>query len=254
MKKDNLNISDGDIQDRFLSLGSQIRVRTNTRYLIGMSYSNHSFVAWFSNQLFHTAPLSLNVLHNAILRSQFGDDNSIEVSNWPIPFRPESKIHLSMNGNDMGSQLAKYISFAMAFTTALYVMFYIRERASKAKLLQFISGVDASTFWVTSFLFDFATYILTSAIFYIALMSFQEEHWSTAADLEPLLAVLAVFGLASFAITYVTSFVFSNASYGFVTLAGAFVFTGNIHFNENSVNNYKDILNTNNRFRRNQFL
>lgn len=219
-----------DIEDHFLNLGNQIRIRTNTRYLVGLSHNGHSFIAWFNNQLFHTAPLSLNLLHNAILRSKLGDDHSIDVSNWPIPFRPESRIHLAMNGHDMGSQLAKYISFAMAFITAIYIMFYIRERASKAKLLQFISGVDASTFWLTSFLFDFATYILTSAVFYIMVLSFQEEHWSTFGELKPLFAVLTAFGLASLAITYVASFLFSNASYGFVTLAITSVFTGKNHF------------------------
>ncbi|XP_055326120.1 phospholipid-transporting ATPase ABCA3-like, partial [Sitodiplosis mosellana] len=221
---------DEDIQHHFLKLGNEIKVRTNTRHLVGLSYHNHSFIAWFNNQLFHTAPLSLNLLHNALLRSKLGDGYSIQVSNNPIPFRPESKIVLTMNGNDMGSQLAKYISFAMAFTMALYIMFYIRERASKAKLLQFISGVDASTFWVISFLFDFATYILTSAVFYVTVMSFQEEYWSTASELGPLIAVLTTFGLSSFAITFVASFLFSNASYGFVALAITFVFTGTSFF------------------------
>lgn len=215
-----------DIQEQFLTFDNQIRIRTNTKYLVGLSFENNSFIAWFNNQLFHTAPLSLNLLHNAMLRSAIDDDHSIQVSNWPIPFRPESKVILTLNGNDMGSNLAKYISFAMAFTSALYIMFYIRERASKAKLLQFISGVDASTFWLTSFIFDFATYILTSAVFYFTVMAFQEEHWSTVDELNPLFAVLTLFGLASFAITFIVSFLFSNASYGFVTLAITFVFTG----------------------------
>lgn len=216
-----------DIQTRFLQFDSEIKIRTNTRYLIGLSTTNNgSYIAWFNNQLFHTAPLSLNLLHNALLKAKLGEEYSIQVSNWPIPFSSTSKLYLSENGHNMGNQLANYISFAMAFTMALYIMFYIRERASKAKLLQFISGIDASTFWMTSFLFDYATYILVSIVFYLTVMSFQEEYWSTAEELKPLFAILTVFGFSSLAITLVTSFLFSNASYGFVTLAIAFVFTG----------------------------
>lgn len=215
-----------DMQEHFLRLGNQIRVRTNTRNLLGLSFENNSFVAWFNGQPFHTSPLSLNLLQNAILRSEISDDYSIQVSNWPIPYRPESKTLLTMTGDDIGSQLATNLSFVMAFTSALYVMFYIRERATKTKLLQFISGVDTSTFWVTSFLFDYATHVLSSVITFLAILAFQENGWSTIDDVTPLLVIFTVFGLASLAITLVASFLFSTASYGFVSLAIIFIFTG----------------------------
>lgn len=194
-----------------------------------MSFENSSFIAWFNGQPFHTSPLSLNLLHNAIVHAKFGDDHSIQVFNWPVPFRPESKALLTMTGDDMGSQLAMNLSFVMAFTSALYIMFYIRERDSKAKLLQFISGVDTSTFWVTSFIFDFATHVLSSVITFLVVLAFQENGWSSIDEVIPLLVLFIVFGLASLAITIVASFLFSTASYGFVSLAITFIFTGKIY-------------------------
>lgn len=214
------------MQEHFLRLGSRIRVRTNTRNLLGLSFDNNTFFAWFNGHPFHTSPLSLNLLHNAILRVKYGEDYSIRVSNWPTPFRPESKALLTMTGDDMGSQLATNLSFVMAFTSALYVMFYIQERVSKAKLLQFISGVDTSTFWVTSFLFDFAIHVITSATAFFVIIAFQEEEWSTMDDVTPVLVLFVVFGLASLAITIVASFLFSTPSFGFVSLAITFIFTG----------------------------
>ena len=214
------------MEEHFLRLGNQIRVRTNTRNLLGLSYENDSFVAWFNGQPYHTSPLSLNLLHNAILRTQLDEEHSIQVSNWPTPFRPESKALLTMQGDDMGSQLATNLSFVMAFTSALYVMFYIRERTSKAKLLQFISGVRPSTFWVTSFVFDYMTHVLTSVLIFLTIMAFQESDWSTISELTPLFVVFIIFGLAALAITFVGSFLFSTASYGFVSMAIIFIFSG----------------------------
>lgn len=214
------------MEEHFLRLGNLIRVRTNTRNLLGLSYENDAFTAWFNGQPFHTSPLSLNLLHNAILRTQIDEEHSIQVSNWPTPFRPESMPLLTLQGDDIGSQLATNLSFVMAFVSALYVMFYIRERTSKAKLLQFISGVHHTTFWVTSFLFDYMTHILTSVLTILTIMAFQESDWSTIKELTPLFVVLIVFGLASLAITFVGSFLFSTASYGFVSMAIIFIFSG----------------------------
>ncbi|XP_055297532.1 phospholipid-transporting ATPase ABCA3-like isoform X2 [Sitodiplosis mosellana] len=220
-----------NMEDHFLRLGNQIRVRTNTRNLLGLSFENNSFIVWFNGQPIHTSPLSLNLLHNAMLRAAIGEDHSIQVSNWPIPFRPESKALLTAYGDDIGSQLATNLSFVMAFASALYIMFYIRERASKAKLLQLISGVDTSTFWMTSFLFDYMTHVLSSVITFLAVMAFQESGWSTIGELTPLLVLFIVFGLATLAITFVASFLFSTASYGFVSMVITFIFTGISFFN-----------------------
>lgn len=204
-----------------------MRIRTSTRYLIGLSSTvNNTIIAWFNNQLHHTAPLSLNLLHNAILRVRLGSDHSIKVSNRPLPFRPESRGFLAVDGNDMGSQLATNISFATAFTMALYVMFYIRERSSKAKLLQLISGVNVLTFWLVSFLFDFAGHVLTSAILFLSVLFFQEEGWASFKEVIPMFLVFIIFGICTFAIIFVTSCLFSQASYGFVCLSIIFVCTG----------------------------
>lgn len=41
---------------------------TNTDYVVGASITRENITAWFNNQGFHTMPLSLNTLNNAILR------------------------------------------------------------------------------------------------------------------------------------------------------------------------------------------
>lgn len=228
-----------DIQDHFLRLGNVVKIRSNTRYPIGLTaHENGTIIVWFNNQLHHTAPISLNLLHNAILKAKLGADHSIKVANWPIGFNAVSKTLLTMNGDDMGSQLAVNLSFAMAFIMAFYALIYIKERSSKAKLLQFISGVEASTFWLTSLLFDFLVHILTCLILLGTLYAFQEENWADIADLVPVFVVLIVFGLSTLAITFVFSFLFKHAPYGFGCLTIVFVFTGKTTHFRRSVHFY----------------
>lgn len=46
------------------------------------------------------------------------------------------------------------VIFAMSFVPASFVLFLIEERVSKAKHLQFISGMKPVTYWLGNFAWD----------------------------------------------------------------------------------------------------
>lgn len=46
------------------------------------------------------------------------------------------------------------VIFAMSFVPASFVVFLIQERVSKAKHMQFISGVQPLLYWVANFIWD----------------------------------------------------------------------------------------------------
>ncbi len=46
------------------------------------------------------------------------------------------------------------VLFALSFVPASFVIFLVEERASKAKHLQFVSGVKPTTFWFASYSWD----------------------------------------------------------------------------------------------------
>lgn len=227
---DTLDEFNETMNDHFLKLGNAIRIRSNTRYLMGLAANgNDTLIAYFNNQLFHTAPLSLNQVYNSLLVAKAGAcSGSISTKNWPLPFSPEARVKMAFRYTGLGNQLSTNVTFAMAFIIAFHVMFYIQERVSKMKMLQFIAGVNAAIFWAISFLFDFTLYLVTSLICYITIAAFGEENWSTAAELSPLFLVLLLFGLSSLAITLVASYAFTHASHGFVTLTSLFIITGNV--------------------------
>lgn len=109
-------------------------------------------------------------------------------------------------------------------------MFYIKERTSRAKLLQFVSGVNVFTFWSVSFIWDYITFFITALIYLTTLTAFQEDGWSTGEELGRVLFILCVFGLAFLPITYLFSFWFEIPSTGFVKMMMINIFTGTIFF------------------------
>jgi ATP-binding cassette subfamily A (ABC1) protein 1 len=46
------------------------------------------------------------------------------------------------------------VIFAMSFVPASFVVFLIQERVSKAKHMQFISGVQPLLYWTANFIWD----------------------------------------------------------------------------------------------------
>lgn len=50
------------------------------------------------------------------------------------------------------------IMLAFAFVPAAFALFVVRERETKAKHLQVVSGVSFIAYWLSTWLFDLASY------------------------------------------------------------------------------------------------
>ncbi len=56
-----------------------------------------------------------------------------------------------------------------------FVVFLVKERESKSKHLQFVSGVNAVTYWLATLLFDFCCYLLPSVLIIVVFVAFDIE-------------------------------------------------------------------------------
>lgn len=114
----------------------------------------------------------------------------------------------------------------MAFVSAMFVLFYIKERVSRAKLLQFVSGVNKVVFWMTSFVIDYVTLILITLLMLGVLAAYQEDGYSTITELGRNFLVLAIFAFSVIPFTYLGSFLFQIPSTGLVRLAIGYIVSG----------------------------
>lgn len=103
------------------------RGETYADLLIGATMSNDTHAtAWFHNQGLHVAALSVNMLHEAVLRADMGDESGIDVVNWPLPYTKEMRNHLMVLESKLMVALPENLSLAMSFVGAMYVLAYIR--------------------------------------------------------------------------------------------------------------------------------
>lgn len=222
-------VEDLSIEDYYHEKAVSNFAQVYTWYLAGMSLGNTSEIhAWFSFKKIDPSAVSLNLVHNAMVKAMLGDDHSIKVFDFPLPIRDYTRRDHHRFQNIMGIEpWVIVLSNAFSIASAFYIIFYIRERVSKAKLLQISSGLNMWIFWMASFLFDFATYIAMVIITILVLVLCQEQYWSTAKDLGPVTLVLVAFGFSMLPLTYILSFLFSNTSVGFISILLLTTVTGN---------------------------
>ncbi|XP_053672341.1 phospholipid-transporting ATPase ABCA3-like [Anopheles nili] len=230
-----------DITEYIIRKSKEDIASVNTRYYVGATISSSSpYVGWFNNKAFHTAPLALNLIYNAILQAECPQCR-LNVINKPLPYRLDTQLEKLNTGLNAGFQLAFNTGSAMAFVSALYIIFYIKERASRAKLLQFVSGTNVTLFWATAFVWDYLLFVVNCLVYIATVAIFQEEGWSSFDELGRAFLLLLFFGFAALPVTYLFSFLFQVPATGFVRMLLLNVLSGAIFFTTVNILKFKGI-------------
>lgn len=96
-------------------------------YIVGASITNYTNItAWYNNEPYHSPPLSINLVHNAVLKSHLGSEYSIQVINEPLPYSTKSRLEMLDNGETTGFQFAGSITTAMIIVSAIYILPHIK--------------------------------------------------------------------------------------------------------------------------------
>jgi ATP-binding cassette, subfamily A (ABC1), member 3 len=105
---------------------------------------------------------------------------------------------------------------ALMFVPAFWAFTIIKEKEIGAKHLQLISGVSLPAYWLTSWLWDFVSYLPAFVLGLVILYGFNvtaligSDHHRAAG----VIALLLLYGSSSAGFTYLLTFMFKNASTG----------------------------------------
>ncbi|GAB0205031.1 phospholipid-transporting ATPase ABCA1 [Grus japonensis] len=242
-----LELAQGSAGDRFLnSLAS---------FMKGLDTKNNVKV-WFNNKGWHAIASFLNVINNAILRAnlQQGKNPSaygITAFNHPLNLTKQQLSEVALMTTSVDVLVSICVIFAMSFVPASFVVFLIQERVSKAKHLQFISGVKPVIYWLANFVWDMCNYIVPATLVVIIFICFQQKSYVSSSNLPVLALLLFLYGWSITPLMYPASFVFKIPSTAYVVLTSVNLFIG-INgsvatfvlelFTNNKLNNINDIL------------
>eukprot|EP00794_Sanderia_malayensis_P015936 gene15936-17537_t len=187
--------------------------------------------AWFNNKGFHAMPTYLNILSNSLLRANvkpsMGNPSSYGITAIYHPFNM-AKNSLSMDYMRQGTDvvIAIFVIIAMSFVPASFVIFLVTERVSKAKHLQFVSGVDPITYWLTNFLWDMCNYLIPALACMLILYCFGLPAYASSTNFPAVCCILLLYGWSITPLMYPASFLFNEASTAYVVLIVLNLFLG----------------------------
>ncbi|TRY85186.1 hypothetical protein DNTS_030944 [Danionella cerebrum] len=150
------------------------------RFFLSELGTKDNMKVWFYNQGFHSLVSFLNVASNGLLRANLPvgstpEDFGISTFNHPLNLTKEQLSLTSMAASLTDVVVSICVMFAMSLIPASFVLFLIQERVSKAKHLQFVSGVNPSIYWLTNFTWDMCNYFVPAIIIIIIFLCFQQK-------------------------------------------------------------------------------
>uniref|UniRef100_A0A670JDL6 P-type phospholipid transporter n=1 Tax=Podarcis muralis TaxID=64176 RepID=A0A670JDL6_PODMU len=186
---------------------------------------------WFNNKGWHAMVSFLNIANNAILRAnlQTGKDPEeygITTVNHPLNLTKEQLSEVTVLTTSVDAVVAICVIFAMSFIPASFVLYLIQERMTKAKHLQFVSGVRPFVYWFTNFLWDIVNYAVSAGLVVGIFIGFKKKAYTSPSNLPALIALLLLYGWAIIPMMYPLSCFFSVPSTAYVALSCINLFIG----------------------------
>uniref|UniRef100_A0A670J8M4 P-type phospholipid transporter n=1 Tax=Podarcis muralis TaxID=64176 RepID=A0A670J8M4_PODMU len=193
--------------------------------------TEYNIKVWFNNKGWHAMVSFLNIANNAILRAnlQTGKDPEeygITTVNHPLNLTKEQLSEVTVLTTSVDAVVAICVIFAMSFIPASFVLYLIQERMTKAKHLQFVSGVRPFVYWFTNFLWDIVNYAVSAGLVVGIFIGFKKKAYTSPSNLPALIALLLLYGWAIIPMMYPLSCFFSVPSTAYVALSCINLFIG----------------------------
>ncbi|KAK2868151.1 hypothetical protein Q7C36_000022 [Tachysurus vachellii] len=193
--------------------------------------SEYNVKVWFNNKGWHSMVAFMNVANNAILRANlpFNADPSefgITAFNHPLNLTKEQLSDVTVLTTSVDAVVAICVIFAMSFVPASFILYLIQERVTKAKHLQFVSGVSPFIYWITNFFWDMVNYSISTAMVVSIFIAFDKKCYTSPTNLPALIILLSLYGWSVTPMMYPMSYVFSVPSTAYVSLSCINLFIG----------------------------
>ncbi|XP_076838313.1 retinal-specific phospholipid-transporting ATPase ABCA4 [Brachyhypopomus gauderio] len=193
--------------------------------------TEYNVKVWFNNKGWHAMVAFMNIANNAILRANLPrsanpSEYGITALNHPLNLTKEQLSEVTVLTTSVDAVVAICVIFAMSFIPASFVLYLIQERVTKAKHLQFVSGVSPLVYWMTNFFWDMINYSISTAMVVGIFLAFDKKCYTSATNLPALVSLLLLYGWSVTPMMYPMSCIFNVPSTAYVSLSCINLFIG----------------------------
>ncbi|CRK87607.1 CLUMA_CG001403, isoform A [Clunio marinus] len=213
--KDQIKLLENNFEDFILKKTNESLYEMRRNYLIGMTITETKFTAWFNNHPYHSLPLVLNTVNRGMLKRFAGKEFDISLTNKPYVWVDNSNYNIPDFEEDSNIiSIFVLCFFLLTNWPTIFIGFYIKERESRSKLLQYISGTNRFVFWASAFIFDFLLFIIICCGLIGGIALYQRPNFSTANELSSYFLIFTVYGISMIPFLFFFSYLFKKYSTG----------------------------------------
>ncbi|XP_059223186.1 phospholipid-transporting ATPase ABCA1-like [Stomoxys calcitrans] len=184
--------------------------RMDQTHHVGVTFAADHIVAWFNNVALHSVPLSLNLLHNAILRTIHGDQCGIEITLEPLNNMQnhlDGLLRVTINTSNV---LAICISVCMCCLCNSISFIFVREVHSGFTYTQLLAGAKIWMYWLVNISYDTLVVLGMALIITFSIFLCQYHLTISTHVYAWYFFVLVLAGWCIYSLNYMTSLFFSN--------------------------------------------
>mmetsp|Transcript_15159 Transcript_15159/g.25138 ORF Transcript_15159/g.25138 Transcript_15159/m.25138 type:complete len:1684 (-) Transcript_15159:977-6028(-) len=176
------------------------------------NYGGVGYVVNYNYTALHASLIYQALADQALIREGLNDTAvTISATVHPLPLT-EPEESLGQAEDAFSAWFLVVLSFP--FIAGTFATFVVTEKASKAKHLQTVAGVEPSAYWLSSYMWDILNYQLPLWIIVILMFVFDINAFTTTERgvVGGVIISLILYGPAAAGFTYVCSFLFTSPS------------------------------------------
>ncbi|KAI6201512.1 hypothetical protein M3Y96_00850100 [Aphelenchoides besseyi] len=178
-----------------------------------------TITALFNNFALHSPALGVAIADSILLRQMLNRTFYITVQNHPMPPTIADSLKNDQVSQTGGMFIGYAIITAMSMVVSGYASLLIRERKKHFKHMQIMSGLKSYLYWLTTFVWDFAFFLLPALLIISTFYMFNVNVYVDRTQTTLILAlVLIMFAHANIPFTYAFQFMFTSAPKGYTLI------------------------------------
>ncbi|XP_037363345.1 phospholipid-transporting ATPase ABCA3-like isoform X2 [Talpa occidentalis] len=215
-----LNLQDQELREvqgnleKYILENKECRDFSIIAFSVNVNKNKTVFTIWFNNEAYHSPATSLAVFDNILFMTLSGPNASIRISNKPQPLPVYGSKIVRANGLD----ILLGLTFGMAVLVGSFCLQTVAEITSKAKHIQFVSGVYVLVYWLAALLWDLICFFIPCCLLlgvfkYCRVDAFVENY-----HFLDTMMIFMLYSWSAIPLIYLGSFLFSSGAAAYIKL------------------------------------
>lgn len=200
------------IISKLLAESEENIARYRTRMIVAAEFNKTTANGLFSSIALHAAPISLNLISNALLQSDpVTSSHQITTVNHPIDLSGFVKIACTET-NVLAMIIYGFlwvlcVPIGLLFLLSDFIAFPNTERVTNAKQLQLMAGVSPVLYWLAAFIWDYVVWIVITIAMVVVICIFDKnEIFTHQKEISIFVMIVLLFGISGIMYTYFFSY------------------------------------------------